>query len=205
MSELPHLRIPSNQTTENYTYAGGTPQGVIFQRPARNQPAHGVKIRAELDDAQAQAVQQRTATRQTYPHLVQWQPEGVVLTFHSDPNFELKLDSLERLGAGIELLSCKEEDGVQIAQVFVPEGKLNEYLKLVNSYANSVLMVFEAPEDSEQELRDLAEPDNGISLHGQVRKKDGMVRVPFLVSVAQEAAFTAKVGAKATCEPTVHR
>src|SRR5262249_41745519 len=112
------------------------------------------------------------------------------------------LDSLERLGAGIQLLSCKLEGNVQVAKVFVPEGALNEYLKLVNAYANSLLMVFEAPEDKEQEIRDLADPDNGIKVFGQVRKSDGKVKVPFLVVAAQEAAMTAKVGPKATLVST---
>ena len=198
MSDLPHLRIPSNQTAENYTYAGGTPQGIVFKRPVRNKPAHGVKIRNEMEDAQAQAGQQRAASHHAHPQLVQWQSEGVTLTFHGDPNYELKLESLERLGAGIQLLSCKIEGNVQIAKVFVPEGGLNEYLKLVNAYANSVLMTFEAPEAKEQEIRDLADPDKGIKVFGQVRKAEGKVKVPFLVAMAQEAAFTAIVGAAAT-------
>ena len=198
MSNLPHLRIPSKQATENYTYAGGTPQGIVFHRPVRNQPAHAVEVRTELEGAQAQAGQQRATSRQAYPQLVQWQPEGVVLTFRGDPNFDLNLDSLERLGSGIQLLSCKEEGGAQVAKVFVPEGRLNEYLKLVNDYANSVLMVFEALEEKEQEIRDLADPDNGVKVFGQVRKADGKVNVPFLVSLAQQAAFTAHVGANAT-------
>lgn len=202
MSDLPHLRIPSKQTTENYTYAGGTPQGVVFNRPVRNKPAHAVKFRTELEGAQTQAGQQHAASRQAHPQLVQWQPEGVTLTFHGDPDFELKLDSLERLGAGIQLLSCKLEGNVQVAKVFVPEGALNEYLKLVNAYANSLLMVFEAPEDKEQEIRDLADPDNGIKVFGQVRKSDDKVKVPFLVATAQEAAMTAKVGTKATLVST---
>jgi hypothetical protein len=198
MSDLPHLRIPSNQTAENYTYASGTPQNVVFQRPPRNKPAHGPQVRTALEDTQGQAVQQRAASRRAHPQFVQLQPEGVNLTFHGEPNFELNLDSLERLGVGIQLLSCKIEGDVQVAKVFVPEGGLNEYLKLVNAYANSVLLTFEAPEAKEQELRNLSDPDNSGKVFGQVRTADGNVRDPFLVAVAQEAAFIAKVGAAAT-------
>src|SRR5215813_7876174 len=79
MSDLPHLRIASNQTAENYTYAGGTPQNVVFERPPRNKPAHGPQVRAQLEGAQAQAVQQRAASRVDHPQLVQWQSEGVNL------------------------------------------------------------------------------------------------------------------------------
>lgn len=202
MSDLPHLRIPSNQTAENYTYAGGTPQTGAFKRPPRNIPIHGVKVRTELEDAQTQAAQQLAASRHDHPQLVEWQSEGVALTFQGDPNFELNLDSLERLGNGIQLLSSKVEENVQVAKVFVPEGSLNEYLKLVNAYANSVLLTFESPEGNEQQLRDLADPDNGVKVFGQVRKGDGKVKVPFLVAVAQEAAFIAKVGATATLVKT---
>jgi hypothetical protein len=199
MSDLPHLRIPSKQATENYTYAGGTPQGVVFHRPVRNQPAaHAAKLRTELEDAQSQASQQRAVSRQAHPELVQWQPEGVVLTFHGDPDFDLNLESLERLRAGIDLLSCKEEGGVQVAKVFVPEGHLNEYLKLVDAYANSVVMDFEAPEEKEQELKDLADPDNGVRVYGAARRSNGKVKVRFLVGVGQQNVFAAKVGTKAT-------
>jgi len=198
MSDLPHLRIPSSQTAESYTYAGPTPQGIVFACPPRNKPAHATKVRTELEGAEAQAGQQRVASRQAHPQLVQWQPEGVTLTFYGDPNFELNLESLERLGAGIQLLSCKVEGDVQIAKVFVPEGSLNAYMKLVDDYANSVVLIFEAPESKEQELRDLADAANGVKVSGQVRKADGKVKVPFLVADAEEAAFTTQVGAAAT-------
>src|SRR6185312_13672518 len=195
MSDLPHLRIPSNQSSEDYTYAGGMPQGGgVFDRPVRNKPAHGAQVRVELEAAQTRAGVERTANRQAFPQLVNWDSEGVTLTFHGDPNFELKLDSLERMGAGIHLLSCKIEGNVQVAKVFVPEGSLNEYLKLVNEYANSLLTVFEAPEHMEQHLRNLADPDNGVKVFGQVRKADGQVKVQFLISVAQEAPFLEKAG-----------
>lgn len=103
-----------------------------------------MSIRGELEVAQALANQQRNASRQDYPELIQWQPEGTVLTFHGDPDCELNLDSLERLGSSISLLGLKVENDVQIARVFVPEGRLSEYLKLVNAYAHSQQLTFEA-------------------------------------------------------------
>ena len=198
MSDLPHLRIPPTQETEDYTYAGGTPQGVVFHLPARNQPVHASRIRSELQAAQEQNVEQRMASRQDHPALVQWEPEGVVLTFHSDPNCELSLGSMERLGAGILLLSLKVEADAQVAKVFVPEQSLGEFLRLVNSYANSVLLTFEAEQSKEQQLTNLADPDNGIRVFGQIRKKDNKVKVPFLVNKAKEVTFTASVGDLAT-------
>ncbi len=202
MSDLPHLRIPGTQETEKYTYAGRTPQGVVFNLPPRNKSAHAIEVRSELQGAQTQAVKQRTANRQQYPDLVQWEPEGVVLTFHSDQDFELPLEKLERKGSGIYLLSLNEENGAQVAKVFVPEGRLGQFLHLVNAYANSVLLTFEADEDKEQQLKDRADPDNGIKLNGQVHKIDNKVRIAFLVLEAKEAAFTASVGELATLVKT---
>src|SRR5688572_19477752 len=173
LTDLPPLRIPFNQQTENYTYAGGTPQGIVFNLPARNKPAHAVKLRNEFQAAQQQADQLRQTSRQATPELVQWQAEGVVLTFFGDPNSGLNLESLERLGTGIVLLSLKVENTVQVAKVFVPEGRLSEYLKLVNAYANSVRLTFEAEESAEQQLTGLADPDNGIRVFGEIRKADG--------------------------------
>ena len=60
--------------------------------------------------------------------------------------------------------------------MFVPEGRLNEYLKLVNDYANSVLHGVRGAGEKEQEIRDLADPDNGVKVFGKVRKSDGKVQ-----------------------------
>jgi hypothetical protein len=132
MSNLPHLLLEETATAEQYTYAGPTPIGVTFERPVRNQPSHAKKVRAELRGAGAVVKARRAEDAEQFPELFERTAEGVVLTFFSDPNHELKLESLERDGAKIQLLGVTvRDDGVQVARVFVPEGKLTKFLKLV--------------------------------------------------------------------------
>jgi hypothetical protein len=199
---LPHLRLEGTETPEQYTYAGPTPIGVTFNRPARNQPAHARKVGRELRGAGADVKSRREKDAEAHPDLVEWQPEGVVLTFHSDPNHELSLERLERDGAKIELLGVKVVDGVQIARVFVPEGKLTKFLKLVEAYAASIVLTYLGDPKDEATLVALADPDNGSKFRGPVRKTkvEGVakIKVQFVVAEAQVAAFKAKVGSSAT-------
>lgn len=62
------------------------------------------------------------------------EPGGDVIAVRSDPGFELKADSLERRQSGIELLSVAVENGVMVAKVFVPTGKLVHLLAVLDSY-----------------------------------------------------------------------
>ena len=196
MSDLPHLRIPSNQTSEKYTYAGATPVNPPpFKLPARNKPAHVTKLRSELRDAETEAEARRTADVKEHPELAGVEPAGLVLVFSSDPDFELWVQSLDRQRSGIILLSLKEEERAQVAKVFVPQGKLGSFLKLVNAYAASVILTFLADAANEQKLKDLADPDNGVKFQAPVRlQKGGKIKIQFLVDEAKAVAFQAKVG-----------
>ncbi len=134
MSDLPHLRLEGEPAASSYTYAGGTPQGVKFDLPARNQPVHAKGIRASLVTAGAEAKRRLEEEEAARPELVEWKPEGIVLTFESEPNHPLSLEGLERRG-GIHLLGVTEQDGIQTARVFVPEKRLSTFLRLVDAYA----------------------------------------------------------------------
>ncbi len=61
-------------------------------------------------------------------------PEGFVLTFQSDPGGELAIQSLENESSGVRLLASKEEGGVSIASVFVPNGKLDHFVKRIEAF-----------------------------------------------------------------------
>ena len=134
MSDLPHLRLEGTEKANPYTYAGPTPQGE-FALPPRDRPVHAQKVKKELQNAEAEAIQRRQARVSRQPDLFERQPEGIVLTFRSDPDKELKLSGLERRGRGIELLGVTEENGTMVARVFVPEGEMIQFIKLVEDYA----------------------------------------------------------------------
>lgn len=60
---------------------------------------------------------------------------GIYLTFESEPNFELKFESLDIAKSGIELCTVKtSDDNRTMATVFVPDGKLKLFLAKVTAY-----------------------------------------------------------------------
>jgi len=206
MNELPHLRLEETAKPEPYTHPGAGPIRPTFKRPARNQPAHPRKVRTELEQADADVKRRRSEDAEAHPELVEWQPEGVVLTFHSDPDHELNLESLERPGAKIELLGVADFAGVQIARVFVPEGNLNAFLKLVYAYASSIVLTVVAEPKDEEKLKELDDPDKGVKFRGPVRAtKDGKIKIQFVVPEAAVDGFKKEVGARATLLPEHRR
>ena len=196
MNELPHLRLEDTANPEPYTYAGSAPIGKTFKRPARNQPAHARKVRRELTQADADAKRRRIEDAEANPELVEWQPEGVVLTFRSDSDHELNIKPLERDGAEIQLLGITDDAGVQIARVFVPEGKLIAFLKLVDAYAASIVLIYVAEPKDEEKLKELADPDKGIKFRGPVwpTKDKKKVKIKFIVAEAEVDGFKQRVG-----------
>jgi len=199
MSDLPHLRIEGTETASSYVYAGPTPQGVVFNLPPRNKPVHARKLKGELAGAGAEAERRRAEKAAAHPELVERQPEGVVLTFRSDPGHELKLEGLERRRSGIELLGVTETDGIQVARVFVPTDKLIEFLRLVDRYAVSVVLTLTAPAANEAALKALEDPKADIRFRGPVyRLKDGSIKVKFVVPEVEATNFQNRVGGLAT-------
>lgn len=209
MINLPHLRLEGTETAESYVYAGAGGSGP-FDRPKRNQPAHAKKVHQELDGIDGAVKAQREKETTAHPDLVEYRTDGVVLTFRSEPNHELSLHSLERYGEKIELLGVKVVGGVQVARVFVPDGKLNAFLKLIEVYAASVVLIFVGDPDDEEKLKALSDPDNGIKFRGPVfkAKSDDLeklkigsapkIKVKFIVAEAEVDGFKKKVSKLAT-------
>ncbi len=98
-----------------------------------------------------------------------YQAGGVILTFRSDPNFELSIDRLERDQAKSELIGVKVENGVQIARVFVPHDKVNVFLKLIDAYSDSVVLTYLCDPESEQTIVGMADSEKGSKFRGPVR------------------------------------
>ena len=126
---LPHLLLSGTSTTERYARPpqGG---GSRLPLPPRNRLAHGQAIREQLEAA-AESSKDLGLGRQTLGVAVEG---GICIQFESDPGFPLKLDSLENLKSGIQLLSTQEIVDVTVATVFVPEGKLSILLSKVQKY-----------------------------------------------------------------------
>lgn len=63
---------------------------------------------------------------------------GIYIVFESEPDFELKFESLEFAASGIELCAVRRvrDDRMQ-ATVFVPDGKLGHFLRRIEAYRDS--------------------------------------------------------------------
>lgn len=126
MSRLPHLQLIGGVTGVPYTRVGGG--GAPFVFPPRDRMAQGRAIRNAVNTAVADAAAEHRAEH------TEAETRGIQLTMESRAGFELKLDSLESRGAGIELLHARTEAGVERAVIFVPRDKVNVLLKKIDQY-----------------------------------------------------------------------
>ena len=101
--------------------------------PSPDDPvSHARKLRKALTDAQLAllAIKERATTV-----VAEAATDGMYLEFDGFPLHDLKLESLEAKHSGIALLSVsRDERNVEHATVFVPEKKLEYFLKRVEAY-----------------------------------------------------------------------
>lgn len=128
---LSHLLIVHTAATEPYTSPSA--MGPIFRSTPRQREAHGQRLARQFD-----------AIRQQSQAIIEEQKaygidakNGIYLQFESEPDFELKFESLEAQRSGIELLAVQELEGRTLATVFVPEGKLDILIQKLNDYLDS--------------------------------------------------------------------
>jgi hypothetical protein len=126
--QRPHLIIKNTASTQLFT----SPSSRVGQKsiPERERNEHGQyllkQVRQLEQDAQQLGLEQRAFGVDV--------GNGVLLEFESAPNFELPLQSLENKPKRIELVSVREEDSKTFATVFVPEGKLSYFEKILVDY-----------------------------------------------------------------------
>ncbi|GAA2684923.1 MULTISPECIES: S8 family peptidase [Actinosynnema] len=130
-----HLIVTGRCTTDNYAPIRG---GGSSEKPPKpgNRRAHGTAIRAGLDKAEREARVHRERVSIDVPGAV----PGAYVEFESFPGIELALESLDSQASGPrpELRAVRlegtEDDQVQVATVFVPEGAMVRFLKRVDAY-----------------------------------------------------------------------
>lgn len=130
---LPHLLLSNTATVEPYT----TPvpgRGPTLNTPIRNRMRHAEFLFEKLARVRAEST---VLTEQRTAFGVDAQ-QGIYLQFESEPNFDLKFESLERSRQGIELLSIKKVEGRTLATVFVAEGQLTHFWNLLTAYRDQV-------------------------------------------------------------------
>lgn len=130
-----HLLVRTPPSAEAYT-----PHPRKFDPPLipgpRNRRQHAATLGAALREAERESAQEREALGIT----VHGAEPGLYIQFESVPGVELKLDSLEDKRQGIELVAVQtvEQPGqapVQLATVFVPDGRLTHFATRFQQYA----------------------------------------------------------------------
>jgi len=62
---------------------------------------------------------------------------AINVSFESEPDFELKFESLDLQRSGIELLAVKEESNRTVATVSIPDGKVGIFLRRLEKYRDA--------------------------------------------------------------------
>ena len=124
-----HFILEGVTETEAYRYPGGG-GGDGSNIPERDRAKHAAALRGQLDAVRANAETAVDAQRDAGIE----EGLGLQVEFESFPDVELAFESLAREGSGIELLNVRHEDKITRATVFVPDGKLDYFEKLIVAY-----------------------------------------------------------------------
>ncbi len=135
-----HIELP-DRFTETAQYVYPKPVRGSSQRAARTPAHHGASLLGQIARIRTQ-LPQLESDRETIGLA---EASGIVLEFESEPGFPLALKSLDRRSAGIELLSVRSRGNVTWATVFVPEGQLGKFERLIEDYRTKLHQRWQTP------------------------------------------------------------
>ena len=124
-----HFILDGVTETEPYRYPGSG-GGDRSEIPARNRVQHGAALQRQIDELRGVAEFAREAQQAAGME----DGLGLQVEFESFPDIELAFERLARERSGIELLNVRHEDNQTHATVFVPDGKLDHFERLVRDY-----------------------------------------------------------------------
>lgn len=101
--------------------------------PERDRNAHGIALQVQLQQlasvlAEATEQQKQAGLDEGF---------GLQIEFESFPDVELAFESLARERSGIELHNVRQDNDKTFATVFVPDGKLGVFEKLITDYLDT--------------------------------------------------------------------
>jgi hypothetical protein len=125
---FPHFILEGFTETEEFrSPSGGGEQSEI---PPQNRRQHGSALMRQLRDLE----RVMAAARQEQIDAGLETGIGLQIEFESFPDIELAFESLARERSGIELSNVRHEGNMTYATVFVPDGKLSRFEKLIRDY-----------------------------------------------------------------------
>ena len=98
--------------------------------PDRNRNQHGGALLRQIEALRPQV----TAAREVQEAAGLEEGFGLQVEFESFPDIELAFESLARERSGIELLNVRHDGEHTLATVFVPDGRLEHFEKLIGDY-----------------------------------------------------------------------
>jgi len=134
MARHPHLFVQENPDPVRFTSPSSGRQDP-FSLPPRNRAEHARALATKLEAIEG-TLKERTEEQKAFGLDEGF---GIYLTFQSEPNFELKFESLDVSKSGIELCNLKlTADSRVQATVYVPDGKLDLFLKKIKAYRDKM-------------------------------------------------------------------
>jgi len=123
-----HFILEGFTSTERFI----TPRQTLVKAaiPSRNRGIHGAALLGQIDSLKpnfesARSIQQDAGLEDGF---------GLQVEFESFPDIEIAFESLARERSGIELLNVRFEEQRTYATIFVPDGKLVHFEKLIHDY-----------------------------------------------------------------------
>lgn len=123
-----HFILDGTAQTESFRSPQQGGGGVSV--PDRDRNRHGNALLRQLEALRPQLA----SARETQAAAGLEEGFGLQVEFESFPDIELAFESLARERSGIELLNVRHEENRTFATVFVPDGKLEHFEKLVGDY-----------------------------------------------------------------------
>lgn len=127
---LPHIFL--GLQADAYRYTSPLQGRDRFDVPQRESVAtHGSRLLTQLSSAISEAADNKN------PAKIRLGETGLAIKFTSEPNFLLRIQSLEKLRSGIELLNVRQVGEQTEATVFIPYAKQAIFKSLFEKYAAS--------------------------------------------------------------------
>ena len=123
-----HFILEGVTETEPYRPISGG--GGVSRPPARNRAQHAASLEGQINRLRGEAEMAREAQQAAGME----DGFGLQVEFESFPNIELAFESLARDHWGIELFNVRHEENRTQATVFVPDGKLDHFERLIRDY-----------------------------------------------------------------------
>lgn len=134
MSKNKNILVPLDPTKLGYSYPGSAREPKRDYPTRSSRAAHGRGLLNNLNTLNSE-IDEQVSNRAS---VVDADASGVFVEVKGESNFELKLDSLEDVRSGIEVVSTRvNEDLSRTAIVYIPDGQASKLVKKIEDYLDT--------------------------------------------------------------------